>query len=59
MNAIMSREARLMKDKSLVEMTAVGYSPQGIIGVGTRGGRTGGMCSSQRVVSFVPHSFFV
>ena len=26
-----------MKDKSLVEMTAVGYSPQGIIGVGTRG----------------------
>ena len=27
-----------MKDKSLVEMTAVGYSPQGIIGVGTGGG---------------------
>ena len=51
-----------MKDKSLVEMTAVGYSPQGIIGVGTGGGgggRTGGMCSSQRVASFVPHSFFV
>ena len=41
MNAIMSREARLMKDKSLVEMTAVGYSPQGIIGVGTRGGELG------------------